>query len=54
MVNKQGLTPLKALLENKVPEERLNAMRRKLEAMKHEKDKEKVKMKTKMSSFLDK
>jgi hypothetical protein len=29
-------------------------MRRKLEAMKHEKDKEKVKMKTKMSSFLDK
>mgnify|MGYP007055440182 CR=1 FL=1 len=54
MVNKQGLTPLKALLENKVSEERLNAMRRKLEAMKHEKDKEKVKMKTKMSSFLDK
>lgn len=48
MVNKQGLTPLKALLENKVPEERLNAMRRKLEAMKHEKDKEKVKMKNKM------
>ena len=54
LVNKQGLTPLKALLENKVAEERLNAMRRKLEAMKHEKDKEKVKMKTKMSSFLDK
>ena len=54
LVNKQGLTPLKALLENKVAEERLNAMRRKLEAMKHEKDKEKVKMKAKMSSFLDK
>lgn len=54
MVNKQGLTPLKALLENKVPEERLNAMRRKLEAMKHEKDKEKVKMKNKMQNFLDK
>ena len=54
LVNKQGLTPLKVLLENKVAEERLNAMRRKLEAMKHEKDKEKVKMKTKMSSFLDK
>ena len=54
MVNKQGLTPLKALLENRVAEERLNSMRRKLEAMKHEKDKEKVKTKNKMQSFLDK
>ena len=54
IVNKQGLTPLKFLQEKMVLSDRLEVMRRKLEAMKNEKDKEKVKMKTKMSAFLDK
>lgn len=54
IINKQGLTPLKFLQEKMVLSDRLEVMRRKLEAMKNEKDKEKVKIKTKMSAFLDK
>lgn len=54
LINKQGLTPRQFLKEVMVDITRLEKMRKKLESMKNENDKEKVKEKAKISAFLEK
>lgn len=54
VTNKQGLTPRQFLQEVMVDLARLDQMRKKLESMKNENDKEKVKEKAKMSAVLEK
>jgi hypothetical protein len=54
LMNKRGFTPRQYLQEAMVDPTKLDKIRRKLESMKNENDKEKVKEKAKMNAFLEK